>query len=496
MPSGADKNEVAREALRQQGARPWDRDDFSTTGLVWDQFSDADTGNDFVTQNYNPNNDPTGGAGESALLSTQSRWGAPTYSTFTFFYGGTTDRCPSLVRECEGKQEFDGNNDVAWLELRGCCTLGVTWFGTSTDEADVALNTKFSWSTDGVNDFDVETVFLHENGHVVGLGHSDVLEAVMYASYQGVRHYLHQDDIDGITSLYPAGPTNEAPTVGITSPADGATFDSGTLIGFAGSASDTEDGDLTANLAWTSDIDGPIGTGGSFSAVLSDGDHVITASVTDSGSASGSDSVTITVGTPNSPPTVTITSPTDGSTFDSGTTILFEGTASDSEDGGLTSSLVWNSDLDGQIGTGGSFSATLSDGTHTITASVTDSDGATSSSSITVTVGNPPTEPTTVSVDSITYATKGGKNSDKHLLITVSLVDDLGNSVSGASVSIRLNNADTGQSWIGTATTGTDGTVTFSLSNAPKGTYTTTVTDVVATGLTWDGNTPPNSFEK
>ena len=39
--------------------------------------------------------------------------------------------------------------------------------------------------------------------------------------------------------------------------------------------------------------------------------------------------------------------------------------------GDLTVSLVWTSDIDAQIGTGGSFSTTLSDGNHTITASVT-----------------------------------------------------------------------------------------------------------------------------
>jgi hypothetical protein len=42
---------------------------------------------------------------------------------------------------------------------------------------------------------------------------------------------------------------------------------------------------------------------------------------------------------------------------------------------------------------------------------------------------------TAVSVTSVSYATEGGKNNDKHLLITVALVDDL---VDGASVSIDL----------------------------------------------------------
>jgi len=61
----------------------------------------------------------------------------------------------------------------------------------------------------------------------------------------------------------------------------------------------------------------------------------------------------------------------------------------DAEDGDLTTSLVWVSNLDGQIGTGGSFSAVLSSGTHTITTTVSDSGGLTSSNAITITVEKP-----------------------------------------------------------------------------------------------------------
>jgi len=89
---------------------------------------------------------------------------------------------------------------------------------------------------------------------------------------------------------------NNPPTVTITSPNDGASLASGASISFAGSASDPEDGDLTDSLVWTSDRDGQIGTGGSFSAVLSDGIHTLSTSVSDSGSLTGSVSMTITVG--------------------------------------------------------------------------------------------------------------------------------------------------------------------------------------------------------
>jgi hypothetical protein len=110
-------------------------------------------------------------------------------------------------------------------------------------------------------------------------------------------------DVSDASIFYPVlvpgsgGVTNTPPTVTITSPANGTTFASGTIISFTGSANDAEDGNLTANLIWNSSLDGPIGTvGGSFSEALSAGTHIITASVVDSAGVSGSDSVTITVG--------------------------------------------------------------------------------------------------------------------------------------------------------------------------------------------------------
>ena len=40
------------------------------------------------------------------------------------------------------------------------------------------------------------------------------------------------------------------------------------------------------------------------------------------------------------------------------------------------------------------------------------------------------------------------------------------------------------------------GTATLVARNATAGTYTTKVTNLTATGLTWDGKTPPNSYTK
>jgi hypothetical protein len=91
----------------------------------------------------------------------------------------------------------------------------------------------------------------------------------------------------------------------------------------------------------------------------------------------------------NISPIATITTPSDGSSYIEGNTIIFNGTGEDTEDGILTgSSLVWTSSIDGQIGTGKSFTRNgLSVGAHIITLNATDSDGATGSNSVTVTVG-------------------------------------------------------------------------------------------------------------
>ena len=51
---------------------------------------------------------------------------------------------------------------------------------------------------------DLPTVALHELGHGLGLAHSNVTSAVMYAYYGGPRRDLTADDITGIQSIYGA----------------------------------------------------------------------------------------------------------------------------------------------------------------------------------------------------------------------------------------------------------------------------------------------------
>ncbi|MFQ5350147.1 MAG: hypothetical protein ACE5EG_06880, partial [Thermoanaerobaculia bacterium] len=88
---------------------------------------------------------------------------------------------------------------------------------------------------------------------------------------------------------------NTPPVVDIDAPANNAQFDVADSIGFTGTATDAEDLILTPNLDWNSDLDGAIGTGGSFSKSLTAGYHTVTASVTDSGGLSDSDQINLVV---------------------------------------------------------------------------------------------------------------------------------------------------------------------------------------------------------
>jgi hypothetical protein len=170
--------------------------------------------------------------------------------------------------------------------------------------------------------------------------------------------------------------------VSITAPTE-TSSEEGTLISFAATASDTEDGDLTASLSWTSDLDGPIGTGGSFTtSSLSVGIHSITASVTDSGGLTASDTIKVTIYV-NTAPTVTIIEPENNKTYIVGELINFAASVDDPDPGqeDLASYVIWTSNKDGYLDTGDSVSA-LTVGNHTITATVTDDNGATASSDV------------------------------------------------------------------------------------------------------------------
>lgn len=138
----------------------------------------------------------------------------------------------------------------------------------------------------------------------------------------------------------------------------------------------------------------------------------------------------------NTAPTVTITAPANGSSVTQGTSVSFSGTATDVEDGTISGSLTWTSSINGSIGSGASFStSTLSVGTHTITASVTDSGGLPGSAVITLNVTS--TGQTTVTFSSVSSQDgriwESGENGN---------VGGGGNSTDNTTAAIRIGDTD------------------------------------------------------
>jgi hypothetical protein len=234
---------------------------------------------------------------------------------------------------------------------------------------------------------------------------------------------------------------NQPPTVNLWLPT-ALELEEGESIRFTGDASDPEDGDLSAALQWSSDLDGPLGTGAEFYATLSAGDHTITLSVTDSFGASASTTKQLTI-RPNTPPVVQLMEPADFTALE-GDTIRFDANATDSVDGDLSASIEWSSSLDGVLGTGSSLLiSTLSRGVHTLNASATDSLGATGSASQTVTVDGPPaiaiTAPANGALvvvgDSVTFTGVASDAEDGDLSALVDWSSDLDGALGvGASV--------------------------------------------------------------
>lgn len=118
--------------------------------------------------------------------------------------------------------------------------------------------------------------------------------------------------------------------------------------------------------------------------------------------ACGDDSAT---GPENSPPSASISSPSDASARKAGDTVTFAGSASDPEDGSLGGdALVWKSDVGGRIGTGTEVTSRgLSAASHTVTLTATDSEGATAADTITLTISQPPTTSIEAPPDSSIY---------------------------------------------------------------------------------------------
>jgi PKD repeat protein len=282
-----------------------------------------------------------------------------------------------------------------------CFSAQVTVTWDENSETDIAGYKMHYGTTSGNYDYSVD-VGNSTSCSISGLteGTTYYLAATAYNT-NNVESSFSEELVHTIASQPPVADLAAMPVSGVaplmvTFDASGSSYANGTI----------------SNYSWNFG-DGSIGSGVVTDHTYTDaGQYTAVLTVTDDAGYTDIASIVITVEsvTTNNPPTVSITSPADGATLDSGAIISFDGTASDNEDGDLSSGLVWTSDLKGQIATVGSFTTVLSEGIHTITAKVTDSGDSIASDSITITVGGGSEGGFTLSV--YAYKIKGNKYAD------------------------------------------------------------------------------------
>ncbi|MDX2035277.1 MAG: matrixin family metalloprotease [Isosphaeraceae bacterium] len=107
-----------------------------------------------------------------------------------------------------GNQQGDANfGDIRFAGIaQSPSALGFAFlpppFNGGSAAGDVVFNTAQNWQIN--NDYDLQTVAIHEIGHALGMGHSAISNAVMYAAYNSIKQSLNSDDIAGIQSIYSA----------------------------------------------------------------------------------------------------------------------------------------------------------------------------------------------------------------------------------------------------------------------------------------------------
>ena len=206
-----DETMLTNAALVRAGALPLSLSPkFLLTGPKWPQFFDQNQTNDVVWQSYNPSGQNTVGDPIAALQSAEQEWTNISSTSFQLAYNGPTTLGAT----------YDGVNVMSWPsvwnQVSSAFAVTLTTSDLSTGfilDSDIVLNRNvqfFSQPGDvGPNRVDLRYVMLHENGHLAGLDHSPDPSAVMYFDFRSgiVGHGLATDDINAISTLYPANST-------------------------------------------------------------------------------------------------------------------------------------------------------------------------------------------------------------------------------------------------------------------------------------------------
>ncbi len=132
---------------------------------------------------------------ESAIDTAFDRWA----SVANLSFNQVDDQAGDIVLAGEyiwGSEIAHALTGRSFIEQEGETFSEIAW-------SEIHFSEAVYWSVNGSLGYDFLTVATHEIGHALGLGHSEVEGALMYADYQGINT-LQADDIAGIQFLYGA----------------------------------------------------------------------------------------------------------------------------------------------------------------------------------------------------------------------------------------------------------------------------------------------------
>ena len=305
----------------------------------------------------------------------------------------------------------------------------ITFEGKIADTEDTIESLESSWSSDIDGTLDIAAQ-ISSDGDILGYG---------YLSEGEHAVTLFVEDSTGKTDtasvLIDVGPPNSIPECAITSPVSTSASTQGEFVTFEGSATDADISSSLLTATWSSDKDGELGS----SIPNSDGSilfaysnlsvdvHTITLSVTDEIGALCTSSILLTVGTP---PSLQITSPTEGEIYPQDDALLFSAEVSDGQDTPSAISLTW--ELDGVLfstqsatstGVAQFVENTLTAGDHTLIVTAIDGDGLSTSDVRNFSINGIPTAPT------ITFSPSTAYTEDDITAIATGSVDPEGSAI-------------------------------------------------------------------
>ncbi len=319
-----------------------------------------------------------------------------------------------VVRDPQGKSDSDAVSlevlpyGEPWAQISEPTAGGVYYSdqliefsGEVGDQADSSADLLVWWEASGVQgqlDVDAEP---DGGGTVMGWGTLPEGEHAVSLHVENSGANTASDSV-----IIQVGPPNSAPGCALLSPADDSTVSLGETVIFE---AEVQDADVPADwleVSWQSDKDGALGSSTPNSAGevtfaygdLSADTHLVSMTVSDELGETCTDDVLLTVG---SPPSVSISAPSDGSVVNQGQAASFTATVSDDQDAASSLALVWSSSIDGELGTSsadssGAVSFTTSDlsvGEHSISLQASDSQGLLSSDSVGLVINGLPSAP-------------------------------------------------------------------------------------------------------